>query len=475
MIKNIIDIIVIFISIIATIICKFTNVPITSGYELLWIHPLIFSIVYMFIYIPMIRLDKFKVTVYSVIVLSWLRCVAIPVTSALSGVYNGVSYIYVSKESIEFAILLVAFELIVTSIVLYILVNTNKDYKKIKNSKDFVLELKGSKKVYILYILFAIVIYILIGRNLNIVNFLVISPTEGERQGDILNTNLVLIRQIIICATVFLFAYMVDILKHKYDKSRNIKYVYYSILFGIFNICIIVGERRSVQIYTCLVVLSILLSAFKNHKRKIIFFIVSSAGVVLLLMSIYKHFSAFIYGSYIDAIKSNPLDIGEIATMLQSYFFGTQNVATAIEFKKVCNLNILNMLYDFGRSTFGLSFLLKGDMSVTSQYFNMYIYSGTQNTGHIISGVSYGYIYLGTILSPFIVSMNMYVCIKLESWLSKINSYELIYIIGYVLVRFSTNIYVSSPQLINLSSIMFVSCGLIYIIAVVFKKYKFII
>lgn len=468
-------ILVICISIVATIICKFTSVPITSGYELIWIHPLIFSIVYVLIYLPIIKVGKFKITVYSAIVLSWLRCVAIPVTSAVSGVYNGVSYIYTSKQSTELAIFLVVFELIVTSIVLYILVITNRDYTKIKSKKNFILKLKGNKKIYILFIIFAILVYLFIGRNLNIVNFLLISPNTGERQGDILNTNIVLIRQIIICATIFLFAYIVDIFKKKYDKSKNIKYVYFSILIGVFNICIIVGERRSIQIYTCLVVIFVLLNTFKDHKNKILIFILSFSGIVLLFMSIYKHFAAFIYGSYIDAIKANPLSISDVAIMLQSYFFGTQNVATAIEFKKLYDLNLLNMMYDLGRSTFGLSFFLKGAMNVTSQYFNMYIYSGSQNTGHLISGIAYGYIYLGAILSPLIVSFNMYISIKLESWLSKIKSYELMYIIGYILVRFSTNIYVSTPQLINLSSIMFVSCGVIYIIAVIFKKYKFII
>lgn len=471
----IINIVVIFTSILSTIICKFTNIPITPGYEALWIHPFIFTLVYILIYLQLIKFGKYKVTVYSVIVLSWLRCVAIPVTSALSGVYNGVSYIYISKQSTELAILLVAFELIVTSIILYILVITNKDCKYTKNREDLIIELKGSKKIYLAFILFALLIYLFIGKKLNIVNFLFISADTGDRQGDILDTSILLIRQIIICATIFFFVYMVNIFKNRYDKSKHTKYVYYSILIGIFNICIIVGERRSIQIYTCLVVLFVLLSTFKEHKNKIVFFIVSSAGTVLILMSIYKHFAAFIYGSYIDAIRANPLDIREIAVMLQSYFFGTQNVATAIEFKKVCDLNILNMIYDFARSTFGLSFFVKGDMNVTSQYFNMYIYSGSQNTGHLISGVAYGYIYLGAILSPLIVSINIYISIKLEELLSRVYSYELIYIIGYVLVRFSTNIYVNPPQLINLSSIMFVSCGLIYIFAVIFKKYKFII
>lgn len=470
----IIHTIVVFTAIVSTIICKFTTVPITPGYELIWIHPFIYSIIYIYIYLPIIKLGKFKVTAYSVIVLSWIRCVAIPVTSALSGVYNGVSYIQVSKQSTELAIVLVAFELIVTSIILYILVITNKNSKMIRNN-DFKLELKGNKKIYILFIILAILIYLTIGRKLNIVNFIFISSAQGDRQGDILDTGIVLIRQIIICASIFLFVYIVDIFKNKYDISRNVKYVYYSILTGIFNICIIVGERRSVQIYTCLAVLFILLNTFKGHRKKIILSIVSSAGIVILLMSIYKHFQAFIYGSYIEAIKSNDFSISEISKMLQSYFFGTQNVATAIEFKKQYDLNIINMLYDFGRSTFGLSFFLKDDMYVTSQYFNMYIYSGKQITGHLISGVAYGYIYFGTILSSLIVSLNIYLSIKLEVWLYKINSYELMYIIGYILVRFSTNIYVSTPQLINLSSVMLVSCGLIYGFAFIFKKYKFII
>lgn len=466
---NIINFIVVMLSFLSAIICIFSMRDVSVGYEIMWIQPLTFALTYLLILMPIIKINRFKITVYTYIFLAWLRMVIIPLFSAITGVYNGVTYIEVSQNSIHLAIWLVVWELVISSIFLY-LVTISKSNERFVYAPKIKLELKGNKIVYFLFIFLSVVLYLTIGRNLNIINFFIISTNSSEQFTDITATPLILLRQIFKCSLIFFFVWYTSYCKKKYDKSSNNKYLYYAMLVGILNVGVIVGERRSEQIYTSLVVIFILSNAFKKYRKKIIIFITLTAVFVLLFMSIYKHFSAFYYGSYFNALQSSTLNLEWLTLTLQSYFFGTQNVAAVIQFKDSVDLNITNMLYDFGRSIFGLSFLLKNKMIMTTEYFNTFIYGTNRPNGHVISAIGYGYVYLGAVFSPLIVCINIFIATKLETWLNKTNSYEMKYIYGYMLVRFATNIFVNTPPLLSLATIMYFTAGLVYFVARLFRN-----
>lgn len=471
--KNILrDYIIILTSLVSATICLFPTKEITSGYELLWIQPLTFSIVYLVILRDTLNKGRFLITLYSYLILSMIRMVIIPLFSSLSGLYNGVSYIYSSMDSIQLAVFLVVYEFIITSIFLSLITNSknNKYYgKSIDNGN---LHLEGSKVIYGLFIFMALGLYVLIGRNLNLIQFFVMSTDSAERYGDVTSTYLVLLRQLFKGSLIFLFTWFTSFCQKKYNFTKKNKYVYYAILLGILNVGVIVGERRSEQIYTSLVVIFILIKVFKEHRKMIVTTILSTALTVLLFMSIYKHFAASAYGSYTEAMQASTMDLNFFTETLQSYFFGTQNVAVVIEMKKHLDLDILNMLYDFGRSIFGFSFILKNKMVMTTEYFNTFIYGVTKANGHVISGVGYGYYYLGSLLAPLIVCLNIYISIKLEKKFNNTDSYEMKYILGYMLLRFTTNIFVNTPPLISLSTIMFGTVGFVYFVAKLFNSNK---
>lgn len=469
--RFIIHYLVIITTLTSLLVCVFPQHEIASGYEMLWLQPLVFLVVYLMIFIPLIKKGQYKITTYSLIALAWLRCVLIPLGSSLTGVYNGVSYISVGEDSTQLAILLVVLELFVTSAFLFLMINTKTRKSRKLEPRYFNddLVLVGNKNVYVAFIILAIVLYVAVGRNLNLLQFFVISVDSSERYRDLDSTRLVLLRQIFSCAFIFLFVWYTSYCKKRYEVTGKNKYVNFAIIVAMLNVGVIVGERRTAQVYTCLIVIFILIHAFKNHKKKIILIITSTAIGILLFMSIYKHFAAFAYGSYYEAFRASDINLEWLTVTLQSYFFGTQNVAVTIELGKYANLDIVNMLYDFGRSIFGLSFLLKGDMAMTSEIFNTFIYGQVTPTGHVLSGLGYGYIYLGTVFSPMIVCLNIYISIKLEKWFYKTNSYEMKYIVGYMLVRFATNIYVNTPPLISLATIMLFTAGLIYFVAKILK------
>ncbi|MBW9148487.1 hypothetical protein K2F40_05795 [Clostridium sp. CM028] len=464
--KFLINFTIIISSISGVLICILPKNSVADGYQLLWIHPLTFLIVFILIFSNLIRYKKFKITVYFTILLSWIRCVLIPIVSSLSGVYNGISYMKTFTGSIELAIWLVPYELIITSFFLWIMVLSNKVPLKPNDE----LKLKGNKYIYLIFIFIALSLYLLIGRNLNIIKLFFISTEKTEAFVDITSTPILLLRYIIKSGVIFFFVWSVSYCKNRYESKGKKRYVYYAIIVGIINVGIIIGGRRSEQLYTCLVVIFILTRAFKKYRKRIITYIVITAISVAFVMTIYKQFSVAYYGSYTAALNANNVNLEFISKNLQAYFFGTQNLAVTIELKKVTDLNIMNMFYDFGRSIFGVSFLLKNKMMMTTEYFNTFIYGVSKANGHVISGLGYGYIYFGALFSPIIACLNIFISIKLEKYFNKTNSYEMTYIVGYILIRFVTNIYANTPPLISLSTIMLFTAGLIYFVAKLFKN-----
>ena len=463
---NFVIIITTLISIVTCLYVALDTNKVESGYELIWLQPLVFAMVYLLILRPIIKMNKFKITVFSVIILAWLRFILIPFFSVVSDVYNGIQYLIVSPESTQLAILISVYELFISSLFLYILSNLDFSQTGAKLSSP-PLELTGKKSIYALFIALAFILYLSVGRKLYIIDLFVISAdTTGS---NIESTSFVLLSQIFKCGMVFFFVWFTSYCQQRHEKTGNIAYVYYPIIVAIVNVGIIVGERRTEQVYTAFAVMFILTAAFKQHSRKIIISISAAAGTILLFMSIYKHFGAYYYGSYANALQASTINLEEITKILQSYFFGTQNIASAIEFKQVADLNLLNMIYDFGRSTFGFSFLLKGRMFMTTEYFNTYIYGFSKANGHVISGVGYGYMYLGALLSPLIACLNIFFAVQLEKWFYRTTSYELKYIVGYMLARFVTNVYVNTPPLISLSTNMLFTAGLIYFVARIFN------
>ena len=133
------------------------------------------------------------------------------------------------------------------------------------------------------------------------------------------------------------------------------------------------------------------------------------------------------------------------------------------------NINMMNLLFDFLRSIVPISFFVKGMGTLTSQMFNSYIYSGSQETGHIISSVAYGYIYFGILFSSLFSVFNIAVSYYMEIKMNMSNSYEMMYLWGYVLMRFAFGMFMNTPALLSTTTIMLVTFGLIFKVASILK------
>lgn len=438
-----------------------------DGYNLMIFFPLVFLILY-FLLLSRIRKTRYKFTFYGITIMEWIRFVLMPPVCSMAGDGAGFSYINPSHSSLVLATVLMIFELCVVSLFSFLLLRKSNvnHYNKVDFNK---LYLRGNKVVYVLFILIVLGILILTYSDYQLIHFFYIPLSGSERIGDLTETSLVLARQIVVIGVFLLFLWTVSYSIKKYEKTKKQIYVVFSIIAALLNVSIIIGERRTSQVYTAIICVWILIKSFPLFRKRIITVIGTTAGIILALMSIYKFFLAFKYNSYSEAITSSSIDVQWFSRTLQSYFFGPENVAATIDFKFISGTDLSNMAYDLLRSTFGLSFLLKGDAVLTSELFNTYIYGRVTQTGHLLSSVGYGYLYLG-LFAPLISIFNIFLCRKFEDKLYTSSSLEGAYVWGYLLVRFTTNLFVSTPPLISNATIMLGTAGLFFFIAALLTK-----
>lgn len=460
--RKLFNILIIVTSVISIVLC-IRNLQ-YSAYNYLFILPTTYIIIYPFINKLSTTAPNNIITTYMVMILMWLRMVLIPLYGASSDMfmYNGER----TTEDIDTAILLIMYEAIIISIALYLF--SNKEQKYANNT----VKLDGNQIIYWGLIFVAIILFFTVGRHMQLFEFGIKTIGEDvERTGDIIDTRLIIVRRIISSGYLFLFMIFIEKMRIRYNEENKNKYPYYAIGAAILMICIIVGERRSAQLYIAFASCWTLIRLFPSNQNGIVRLISVAAVVVLSLMTIYKQFNAFLYDSYAEALISTDVEDGLSPRLLDSYLYGVNTVSSNIAYGNVANLDITNLLYDIVRSIFGFSFFVKGEMDLTSELYNMYLYSGEQKTGLLLSSVGYGYAYFGFILSPLFTIINIIIMILLETKMRLCKSLEMSYIWAYIYMRFAFGFLGSIPPLISSATqTLFISGGLYWLASKFLKQ-----
>lgn len=456
-------------AILSLMICLFNLESSVGAYKFIFLQPFVWLLCYTFLLNPLLRMERFKITIYSNITLTWLTFVVTPAFTILSNDCKSED-IYIDR-----ALFLMIYGLIVTSFIFYIVVigYARRDSQKealqlTKVSKGKTYSLGGNKVVYFAYILLSIVVYVIFGRRYDLIRFFIVD-SGGEAFTDTTSTIQVLIRTIITGAVVFSFLLITEICAQKYNRTSNKKYVFIALISGMINVGIIIGQRRSAQIYTSLIVIFVLVHLFKNHQKVIIGWILGAAFIAIIGMSVYKHFNVAGVGSYREALSNNSLDLDFISRNMNLYFHGLKETAKVFDFVNAVELDIRNLIYDIFRSTFGISFFVKGQY-VTSEIFNIFIYPRMQTSGHTLHSFMYGYIFFGAILSPILTTANVIISVKLESWFNSTRYFDVRYIVGVAMVRFCTALYGNTASLWSYITIYMGTTGLVCLVALIFNK-----
>lgn len=443
---------------------------INGGYEDTLFMPLLYCVATLLLY-NLLNIKRYSFTFYGVIIMEWLRFVAIPFLYSISHNMGHFDYLNPPSDKIKFSIYLMAYELIITYAFTYILISYFNKKVKYKSNSNYTL--LGSLKIYIIFVVFSFIVLILIGIPRNIVRFIYISlENSSERIGDNTSTAEVLY-QYIITSGAFIFFIIISWLMYKlYRKNDKIIYYYISLIAALFNVSLIIGERRTAQIYIAITCVYLMIKLFPKYKNRTIIYIFGLAIFILTLMSIYKFFGAFTTGSYIEAINNSNKDISFWSKTFQSYFFGPENVAMSIEFGENILLTYKQFIFDSVRSIFGINMLTDHNKLITSQIYNLQIYNGQQLTGHVLSSGGYGYIYFGLFFSPILSCVNILISVVIETFAFLTKSIELKFLFVYLLLRFCTNLYVNTPALMSFSTTFLGTTGLIMFSAILIKSIR---
>lgn len=444
-------IVLILTQIISLLVIVFTIASLNSlpdGYELYVLLPLSYFIGSSFLYSLVLSKElKYPLSTYGILLMFFLRTVISPYASIASGWYVEAIYAPFINVNIALSIKLIAWECLLSLIFMSFIFR--KDGTKLDNTDDYNdIRLKGNKLFYLLFIIFGIICFFLWGREL--VSFGFLSSNEGERIGDNTNQFLNLVIQIIKISATFIFLLLMQKLQLKYSKNKKLKYALAGIFLAILNTSIIIGERRTIMLFTAVSSIYLVVVVFKKYKNLLVLIGGISAITLLGMFTFYKTFVANQFSSYSEALMNNDFSLEDLAHNLQAYFVGPHNVSISVLLSKTTELNFLNMIYDFFRSIFGLSFLASGlDSNLTSQVFNSIFYnSDNYQSGHILSSVGYGYIYFGFLMSPVFTLFHLTICRFFEGLLKKSKSFEGIYLWSYILSRIILNVYYSTPSMI---------------------------
>lgn len=445
---------------LTSIVCFFVSFRNYENYAGAYRGIVIFPIIYMISSLPLVNViihGDYGITTSMYMIMQWLRFCLMPAVISLAGDNCGSPYIHVSNETLSLAIWLMLIELIICNFYVFYK-GTNTSYRK--NEKG--LQMTGEALVYVCFLALSAVVYWFFSKRGSIVEFFVLGSGTSDRIGDITDTSMVLVRQIVLVAIMVIFVASLSYGSKKYNLTGSIMYFILPLMVALLSVCIIVGERRTSQIYTAFCCMYCLSCAFPEKRKTIIRTVGGLAIIVLVLMSAYKMLYVFTFDSYTDALQSSSFSYSEAARSLQGYFSGPQNIAVALEFGKNEDVDIFNLIFDFVRSTPPFSFMVKQLGVITSVSFNTYIYGTATSSGHLLSTTGYGYICLGPLFYYLIMLFNIKLSFFCERKMKQSDSFEFVYVWGYLLMRFSFGVNINTPALINSSAILLITAGLLF-------------
>lgn len=455
-------------ALISFLICLFNAGNIDGAYSLVIVYPLVYG-VFSFIICAMLSNNQAgsRLTVAIYLAIQWLRNVLMPATASLSGYLSSASGV-ADADSANLATYLCLFELVVTSVLCCFLLKYSKKKKEIEVEE---YTLSGNPMVYTVYVLFAGVLYILFGRTL--FTFFSLSLTGSRAAG--VDRNMVL-HALIGYGLTFLVILLIYYCYRGYKNTGENKYFWFALAIAIIRIGIISSESENrISILYSMGAFALLLPRlFPKKKKTILRSTIAMAGAMILVMTVYKSFHAFLYDSYLEALsrQSGRFGLFDISSTVNTYFYGVQTVARNLFVSKSVGLSFKTYVADFINNTFGLNRLIKLDTPLTIAQYNEYIYNGRSSSGYLYSAIAYGYEYYSVVLAPLATIINILIVAFIENRLNRIKSIDVFQIICIVFIRFAYTMFACFPMSWNYVSRSLVLGFLIIGGASVFRRVR---
>lgn len=396
--KIIFNIIILFICSINSIIL-FNKISRFNDYRNIYLLPLFFGLTYFWGSGKYIFTNK-TIGIKMICLVQMLRYIILPNMMVYSSYYSGYG-INPLGESIDIAIMLMIYEIIVISLVINILGkrifgklgNDKLDTEGIKRHNQLKTKEFASSIVIVIVVAVTVLFLMLKPGAIADINFVVIRENV-KVDTDFLTT---ITRMLFISSKNLLFIVLIIKLARKFRRTTRKRYIYLSYIITLINMCIYLNDNRANILIFGVASLLTLMVSFPEYRKKTIVFCLISVGVLLVTMTVYKNFMNVLPET------SQSLENIKFTKTLQAYVGGPRSVAQAIEMKKyyISEINLKMFLSDTFRSFLGLSkFVEKFSHLSTVKTFNMYIYGVSNIIDQIIPMIGQGYAYTNFIFAP---------------------------------------------------------------------------
>lgn len=453
---------------IFVVLTCFYAVYISSGtdnglYQYIWLLPLAYGIIY-FLFLSTVIRRQFSIFTATLMLMSYVRYVLLPVGMVLSGKYSGKSLSDPSANSVLLALMLMIYELFALSFLLLYLSNKRSFNHTNDNVDDFGKRVfienysRGGKLVFVLFGAFSLALVAMIPHT--IVNFNFIVPTSLTIKNMSNTGTMEQIATVCLSVTKQLLFLSIAIKCYNLNNSHNsFLWKFIALIAVLLNSCIYTGTNRSDFILMTIASFLFYLLLFPSMKKVVVPIIFVIIGVALPALS------AFRKAGIIDLSNGFNGFIASLTDIMWGYSGGPYNVAIATEAAHMYpeGRNILNLLYDFLRPIFGINLVMqKLPLTYSNVYFN-YRYYMTEKVTQILPMVGEGYFYFGALGAPLITMLFGWLGLKLSDIRKKTCDPMILYFLTITCCRLGFIMGQNATiQMNDLSFNLFVPIVLIY-------------
>lgn len=421
-----------------------------------WILPLSFLLAYLLFLRRAIHSGGAPIVAITTTMLFFVSGVLYPALIATIGPnYIGRQYIPITSRDVQIAVFTIAYSILAGSACLALLARSSTPAVSRKP-----LVLTGNIIIYWSVAMMAAAAAFMIELPEGSIGLAFLMNEAGAKQ-ELMTPLQLVARQLMVVGLGLGYIMFLSWAARGYRSSPTLFYVGAAMVAAMILTSLVVGDRRSVQVLTGLTAIVLSVRLFPQHRNLMIAGIAGVMTFVVLLITATR--LRVEEGAF--AVMSEFSDPTVIAQTVQIYFSGVESVATNIALAHYVSVDMVDFLFDFGRSTFGLNFLLRDMGPLTSQVYNLFLYNQQYETGQILFAPGYGYIYFGFWLSPIIIMLNISIAFALERLFRKTHSIELAYLYLYCLFRALVLVLVNTPMILSVLTMQFATFGVVMLAA----------
>lgn len=406
-----IGILILFVSIIITVICLKVVDQAPDGFKTLWLLPISYGLLFIITNMKAAVTRYVGIAALNVILIG--RYLLLPAMSAISGTYF---HSFTAKTSGTYnsqAVVLLIFELFAVFLTMHFLV---KRLDKFNIQKPDNQEIDAKRGIFIIVLILGVISFVLF-------------PAIRERTNILIPSGFTYTNLDTLSSIAYLLAanalpvLLLLVITNEYlrDKAGQKVRQLMIVLIALINISVFYGPGRMSVLAQGLATLAIL-GTYKVTSRKVLAIILALTGLIIITLSAYRWFGTSKVGIFYTRGHEFFTD-QVISNMLQSYFGGPHMIATALRAREgfMINAGIDTFINEILSTILFVRQVFPPSPELSTVIYN-HLFGYTQGNSIIIPTLGQSYMYFGTLGAPILSILFCFLLYKAEMGVLKSKS-----------------------------------------------------